>query len=311
MSDGNIPCAPTLRQPIRHRVVTGDGVHLATYRWGRADGPVLLLVHGYPDNHAIWLPLVDALADDFQIIAYDVRGFGASQKPRRLRAYRLERLAKDLEAVIRATSPERPVHLVGHDWGSIQCWEAVTEPRLQPLLASYTSVSGPCLDHVGHWMRERLAEKRAGAWRQVGGQWLSSWYIGFFHLPLLPELCWRLGLDRAWPWLLQRLEGLRDVPPNPSQRADGLHGVALYRANFMPRLCRPRARHTPVAVQLIVPLRDRFVRPQLFEGLQRWVPRLMRRDTPAGHWQLLARPGELADRLRDFVADVEKAGQSS
>ena len=186
MSDGNIPCAPTLRQPIRHRVVTGDGVHLATYRWGRADGPVLLLVHGYPDNHAIWLPLVDALADDFQIIAYDVRGFGASQKPRRLRAYRLERLAKDLEAVIRATSPERPVHLVGHDWGSIQCWEAVTEPRLQPLLASYTSVSGPCLDHVGHWMRERLAEKRAGAWRQVGGQWLSSWYIGFFHLPLLP-----------------------------------------------------------------------------------------------------------------------------
>ncbi|HTO18125.1 MAG TPA: alpha/beta fold hydrolase [Pseudomonas sp.] len=307
MADSNDIPGGAARQPVQCLAVAGDGVRLAAFRWGHADAPVLLLVHGYPDNHTIWLPLIDALADEFQIIAYDVRGFGASQTPRRLRDYRLERLANDLEAVIRATCPGRPVHLLGHDWGSIQCWEAVTEPRLQPLLASYTSISGPCLDHVGQWMRERLGQKRASAWRQLGGQLLSSWYIVFFHLPLLPELCWRLGLDRAWPWLLYRVEGLRNMPRNASQRADGIHGVALYRANFIRRLFRPCVRHTGLPVQLIVPLRDRFVRPQLFDDLFRWAPNLTRHESAAGHWQLLARPRELAERMRRFIAQQEEA----
>ena len=286
--------------------ISADGVRLAVYCWGRADAPPLLLVHGYPDNHTVWLPLISELADDYRIIAYDVRGFGASQKPRRRQDYRLKKLANDLEAVIRATSPDRPVHLLAHDWGSIQCWEAVTEPRMQPLLASFTSISGPCLDHVGHWMRDRLKPKRrTGALRQLTGQLLSSWYIGFFHIPLLPELCWRLGLDRAWPWLLARLEGLPNMPPSTSQRADGMHGIHLYRANFFRCLFRPRLRSTEVAVQLIVPLRDRFVRPQLFDGLSRWAPNVTRREADAGHWQLLARPQKMADWMRQFTAMVE------
>src|SRR5690606_2346314 len=193
---------------------------------------------------------------------------------------------------------------------SIRCWEAVTEPRIQPLLASFTSISGPCLDHVGQWMRDRLKpNRRTGAPRQVMGQLLSSWYIGFFHIPLLPELCWRLGLDRAWPWFLARLEGLQNIPRSASQRADGMHGVNLYRANFIRCLFKPRLRSTPVPVQLIIPLRDRFVRPQLFEGLSRWAPNLTRREADAGHWQLLARPKELADWMRQFTRRIEDASR--
>ena len=290
--------------------VQGDGVELAVYRWGNSSGPTLLLVHGYPDNHEIWLPLVRELAADYQIIAYDVRGFGASDIPRKRLDYQLEKLANDLEAVIKATSPERPVHLLAHDWGSIQAWEAVTEPRIQPLLASYTSISGPCLDHVGHWMRDRLKQRRPRAWAQVGGQLLSSWYIGLFHTPLLPELSWRLGLDKAWPQLLHRVEGLRHMPPSSSQRSDGIQGVKLYRANFIRSLLKPRQRHTQVPVQLIVPTRDRFVRPQLFEQLLHWAPRLWRREVNAGHWQLLAEPQQLATWLREFTAHVQ-SGESS
>ncbi|NQD95935.1 SDR family oxidoreductase, partial [Pseudomonas sp. CrR25] len=209
-----------------------------------------------------------------------------------------------------ATSPDQPVHLVAHDWGSIQTWEAVTEPRLQPLLASYTSISGPCLDHVGHWLRERLRQKRPGALLQVLGQLLSSWYIALFHSPLLPELSWRLGLDKAWPLFLRRVEGLRGMPPSSSQRADGMHGVKLYRANFIRSLFRPRHRHTPVPVQLVVPNRDRFVRPQLFDHLQRWAPKLWRREANAGHWQLLAEPQQLAAWLRDFIGHLQGSAAS-
>jgi len=284
--------------------VQGDGVQLAAYRWGKPNGPTLLLVHGYPDNHEIWLPLVRELAGDYQIIAYDVRGFGASDIPRKRLEYHLEKLANDLEAVIKALSPEQPVHLVAHDWGSIQAWEAVTEPRIQPLLASYTSISGPCLDHVGHWMRDKLKQKTPRALLQVLGQLVSSWYIAMFHTPLLPELTWRLGLDRAWPQLLRKVEGLRNVPISSSQRSDGMHGVKLYRANFIRSLFRPRLRHTQVRVQLIVPTHDRFVRPQLFDQLQHWAPRLQRREADAGHWQLLAEPQQLAKWLREFTTHI-------
>ncbi len=297
-------------RPPRQLDVNSQGLRLCTYIWDKADAPTLLLVHGYPDSHEIWLPLIHELAADYRIVAYDVRGCGASQVPKRLHDYRLERLAGDLEAVIHATSAGRRVHLVAHDWGSIQSWEAVTEARIQPLLASYTSLSGPCLDHVGHWLRERLSLRRPDALLQALRQVLSSWYIAFFHIPLLPELCWRLGLDRAWPWLLRRLEGIRHLPPSPTQRADGMRGVQLYRANFIRSLLRPRSRSTRVPVQLIVPLNDRFVRPQLFEDLQHWAPLLSRRKVHAGHWQLLAEPSALAGWLRDYVNRLEQADSS-
>lgn len=290
--------------------VQGDGVELAAYRWGNPTGPTLLLVHGYPDNHEVWLPLVHALATDYQLIAYDVRGFGASDKPGKRLDYHLSKLANDLEAVILATSPNQPVHLVAHDWGSIQSWEAVTEPRLAPLLASYTSISGPCLDHVGHWMRDRLQQKSPRAWAQLLGQLLSSWYIGLFHTPLLPELAWRAGLTKLWPRYLRRVEGVREPQVSASLGADGRHGVKLYRANFIRSLLHPRQRPTTVPVQLIVPTLDRYVRPQLFEQLIRWAPQLWRREVRAGHWQLLAEPSQLAGWLREFIAHLEQ-GQDS
>lgn len=293
--------------PPQQVCVHSDDLCLQAYIWDKADAPTLLLVHGYPDNHEIWLPLVRELAADYRIVAYDVRGCGASQVPKRLRDYRLEQLARDLEAVVKATSADRPVHLIAHDWGSIQSWEAVSEPRIQPLLASYTSISGPCLDHVGHWMRERLTLRRPKALLQALGQLLSSWYIVFFHTPLLPELCWRLGLDHAWPWLLRRLEGIRNLQASRTQRADGMRGVQLYRANFIRSLLRPRSRSTRVPLQLIVPLHDRFVRPQLFDDLQHWAPLLSRREVRAGHWQLLAEPTALAGWVREYVNKLEQA----
>lgn len=284
--------------------VRGDGVELAVYRWGNPRGVPVLLVHGYPDNHRTWLPLVNALADEFQVFAYDVRGCGASDKPRGYRHYRLRHLGRDLEAVLRAISPSRPVHLVAHDWGSIQAWETVTEPHCAPLLASYTSISGPCLDHVGHWMRNALRQP-GRRWAALG-QLLHSWYIAFFHLPWLPELSWRLGMARLWPGLIRRLEGVTP-DANPCQLADGCNGVQLYRANFFRSLTRPRQRATQVPVQLIVPTRDLFVRPALFEELPRWTEQLQVREVPTGHWRLLIEGKALATWVREFVRQREGA----
>src|SRR5687767_11707346 len=101
------------------RWVTGAGVELAVDEGGTSGAPTLLLVHGYPDTSAVWADVAARLRDRYHVVTYDVRGAGASGAPEGRRGYTLDLLVADLAAVADAVSPHRPVHLVGHDWGSI------------------------------------------------------------------------------------------------------------------------------------------------------------------------------------------------
>ncbi|MFT3859270.1 MAG: alpha/beta fold hydrolase [Aquabacterium sp.] len=141
--------------------VLGPDGPLRAESWGQVGHPVVVLVHGYPDNRSEWRPIAQYLAArQYQVVAYDVRGAGESIKPKGRAAYRLDKLMADFKAVIDVVSPDRPVHLVGHDWGSVQAWEFATEPALKGRIASYVSCSGPCLDHAGFWLRSRLQSPR-------------------------------------------------------------------------------------------------------------------------------------------------------
>ncbi|MDT1000476.1 short chain dehydrogenase, partial [Pseudomonas aeruginosa] len=77
--------------------------------------------------------------------------------------------------------------------------------------------------HVGFWMREHLRQRSPKALKQVASQLLHSWYIAFFHTPIVPELLWSMGLARLWPQFLKRAEGVRHPPVNPTQASDGRH----------------------------------------------------------------------------------------
>jgi pimeloyl-ACP methyl ester carboxylesterase len=271
-------------------VRASDGVQLAVYVSGPADAPPVILVHGYPDSAAIWDALSRQLAPRYRLIAYDVRGAGASDAPRPRAAYRLDQLARDLIAVADATCGTRPFHLVGHDWGSIQCWEAVTDPALAPRFASYTSISGPCLDHVF---------RAPTNFRQL----LKSWYIAFFHLPLVPELVWRAGGAALWPWWLKKTEHLR-VERDPNQLRNGLNGLQLYRANFIARAKAPRERFTRTPVQFIVPRFDRYVSPAMSEGIERWLGKSRREVIDSTHWTVVRDARLIAARIDSFAVSV-------
>ncbi|GAB2956533.1 SDR family oxidoreductase [Amycolatopsis acidiphila] len=285
-------------------VVSGD-VRLAVFEEGPADAPTVLLVHGYPDTHTVWDDVAAQLATRFHVVRYDVRGAGASDSPRGTAAYRLPHLKDDLFAVADAVSPDEPVHVVAHDWGSIQSWEAVTEPGAHERIASYTSLSGPSLDHAAYWMRERWRRPTPRKLKQALTQQLHSWYILAFHVPVLPELLWRTVLARRWPLLLSRVEGVPPRPghPAPTLASDAARGVSLYRANFRSRLNKPRERHTQVPVQVITPTGDHYVTPALTEGLERWAPRLWRRRLHAGHWSALLRDGAQVARMATELID--------
>lgn len=287
--------------------VTSGNVRLHYRVWGDAnDGrPTLVLVHGFPDNSLIWEPVAARLGSRYRIVAPDVRGAGLSDAPARTADYRMDRLVEDLRAVLDAVSPDRPVHLAGHDWGSIQCWEAVATPALQGRIASFTSISGPSLDHAAFWIRETVRRRDDPArLHRVLNQLAHSWYIASFHLPLIPRLTWRLAFDR-WPAALVRRFPRLGAEAFATQGQDGLQGIRLYRANFIERLLRPEGRWTDAPVQLIVPCNDRFVTPGLFDDLHGWAPRLWRRDVAADHWVQTSHPDLIAGYLQEFIAFVE------
>ncbi len=285
------------------------GVELCVAELGEPGRPVVVLVHGYPDSKEVWSSVASRLAERFHVVAYDVRGHGRSTAPRPLRGgFTLEKLTDDFLAVVDAVSPDRPVHLVGHDWGSVQSWEFVTVRRAEGRIASFTSISGPSLDHFGHWIDRRVKRPTPRRVGRLLGQGAKSWYIYLLHTPVLPELAWRGPLGRAWPRLLERLEGVSgDGYPTPSLPSDAAHGTWLYRDNVRPRLRNPRAdayAHAPV--QLITPLEDAFLSERLYDDLEQWAPRLTRRTLRAKHWVPRSRPDRLATWISDFVTSVEE-----
>ena len=285
--------------PPTPRRVRGADLDLAVYERGLGGAPTIVLVHGYPDNHTVWDGVAAALSERFHVVTYDVRGAGASDTPAGREGYRIENLAADLEAVIEATSADRPAHVVGHDWGSIQAWQAVTDERIGRRIASFTSLSGPCLDHVGHWLQESLS---AGAYSRVLRQALRSWYVGFFQIPRLPERIWHAGLARTWPRMLARTEGVKDA--SPVRTDDGVHGLELYRANVPARLFAPQRRSTNVPVQVIAPRGDRFVTLPLARSAVRWTPRLSVREVEGGHWVVRSAPSSVAGWIAELVDEV-------
>lgn len=295
---------------IRRSRIPSGALSLAVYEQGDPERPTVLLVHGYPDTHRVWDDVAAELAADHHVVRYDVRGAGDSDKPRAKEDYRLELLAQDLFAVADAVSPEKPVHVVAHDWGSIQSWEAVTDPRAAERIASYTTMSGPSLDHMGHWLRRRWRRPTPRHLKQLASQGLHSWYIYLFHLPVLAPAAWRLGLARNWGTVLRLVEDVtpREGHPHDTLAGDAARGVLLYRANMLPRLLRPGLRPTSVPVQLITLTEDNYVSPALSEGLEEWAPRLWRRELAATHWSALLEKGTTVARMiREFTAHLEGA----
>ncbi|WP_329559999.1 SDR family oxidoreductase [Streptomyces uncialis] len=301
-----------LRGARERRVRTG-GVELCVAELGDPARPTVVLVHGYPDSKEVWSEVAARLvAQDFHVVLYDIRGHGGSTAPRPLRGgFTLRKLTDDFVAVVDAVSPDRPVHLVGHDWGSVQSWEFVTVARTAGRIASFTSVSGPSLDHFGHWLARRRSRPTPRHLTQLLGQGVRSWYVYALHTPVLPELAWRGPLGRHWPKVLEHTE---KVPPGDyptaSLPSDAAHGAWLYRDNIRARLTRPRAdAHAHAPVQLVVPLGDKFLSPRLYDDLERWVPRLTRRTVDARHWLPRSRPDQLTAWIAEFVTRHEDDGK--
>jgi pimeloyl-ACP methyl ester carboxylesterase len=271
------------------RVSSSDGIGIAVTESGPADAPVVVAVHGYPDDHSVWEPLAGELGDRYRFVRPDVRGAGASDAPGERRGYRLDRLVDDIVAVIDTVAPERRVHLLGHDWGSIQGWAAIEDPRLAGRIAGYTSISGPALHHASVWMRGLRHHPRAAA-----GQIAHSYYLALFLLPRVPEAV--IGT------------GLFDKRLGPRPRADEINGLELYRANLRSPAARRRPERIGVPVQVLAPRRDEYVTVECALGAPApWVRDLRTSVVEGRHWVIKKHPERIAGLVAAFVDEREAA----
>ena len=278
--------------------VSSEDLQLAVWRSG-AEGPPVVFVHGYPDTHTVWDRVIALLAGRFRCLAYDVRGAGDSDAPQGREGYRLTHLLNDLVAVLDSQFPDEPVHLVAHDWGSIQAWDAVvrerSDARLHGRIASYTTISGPCLQHADAY----VSAARRGDWRrkrEALRQLRHSWYVYAFHVPVLPDLV----LRRYATAIMRRAEPHRTLAPTlPS---DAVNGLEMYRANIFSHDVVPGGPRTSLPVQLVVPLRDPFITESFTRNVGRFAPNLTRVEIDAGHWVAVSHPDELAAHIAAFIA---------
>lgn len=265
------------------RLIQSADVRLALFEDGDAVRPTLLLVHGYPDTHHVWDDVVPLLRDRFHVVRYDVRGAGSSTAPRDRSHYSFDHLAADMAAVLEAIG-KPAVHLVGHDWGSIQSWEFLSRPGLRDRFASFTSFGGPGLDQAAYFMRN-------GRRKDAASQLMRSWYIGAFQVPGVPEMAWRAMLPDA-------------------MARDASNGLGLYRANMFNRLRTPSDPSVHVPVQLIETTKDIFVSPGLVGSLRQWAPRFWHRRIAAGHWAQRTHPGVIARMIGEFAEHIDGATPS-
>jgi NAD(P)-dependent dehydrogenase (short-subunit alcohol dehydrogenase family)/pimeloyl-ACP methyl ester carboxylesterase len=283
-----------------------DDVRLAVYEQGNADGPTLVMAHGWPDSHVLWDGVVSRLADRFRIVRYDNRGVGKSSVPKPVSAYTVTKLADDLAAVIAAVSPGEPVHVLAHDWGSVATWEYLSRPGSSDRVASFTSASGPGIPHYGGYIVDSLKRPyRPVQFARALDRLLRLTYWYPFAAPVVaPAVFKRLMRTSSNKLLTDRVPAERRYRSDTAT-VDLVNSLKIYRALAVsPPTNFSNDRYVSVPVQLVVGAKDPVVRPHGFDDLSRWVPRLWRRDINAGHWSPMSHPqvlaaavGELADFL--------------
>ena len=293
--------------PTRSTVTASDGVTLAVHAYTEIDPqrPTVLAIHGYPDNHHLWDGVAEHLTGRYNLVAYDVRGAGESARPAGRSNYRFSQLISDTGAVIDSLGVG-PVHLLAHDWGSIQAWAAVTDETVMTKVASFTSISGPHLSYAGKFLRSARTPRGLV---DVIRQFFASGYIWFFLTPGLPELLIRAGVGVKLIEAFGRIgnSSTQTRPGDPVRSTgDYVNGLNLYRANMPGPFLAPGAKlpDTTVPVQVLVPRTDLFVTPALqrFTGS---IP-LGSRVVPieGGHWVVTARPDVIARLTSEWIDRV-------
>ena len=261
---------------------------------GPDDGPVVVALHGFPQDRSSWDAVTPALtAAGYRVLAPNQRGYSPGARPGRRRDYRVALLAGDVLALVEQAGAES-FHVMGHDWGAVVAWFLAA--RHPDRVRSLVAVSVP---HPTAWYASAVRS----------GQLFRSWYMGLFQLPVLPErlLGARRG-DRLRASL--RHSGLDDRHARryAARYADMTGPLNWYRA-----LPLNRERLPPVDVRTLFVWSDRdgYVSRRTAELCGRWVRGPYRYEVLNGvsHWIPEQEPDRLATLVVQHLTSVDRVGR--
>jgi pimeloyl-ACP methyl ester carboxylesterase len=281
---------------VQHRMVATNGVRLHVAEAGPADGPLLILLHGFPELWYGWKEQIGPLAGaGFRVLVPDQRGYARSDKPKGVHAYNLDALALDVVGLIRDAGRER-ASVVGHDWGGVVAWWlGLKHPdRLEKLAI---------LNSPHPWVMRR-------ALRRDWAQRRRSWYMFFDQIPWLPELAMSFGDFRVLVRALRSSsrpgtfsdEDLKVYKEAWSQPGAMTGMLSWYRAMYRARPERPRSPRVTVPTLLIWGAGDRFLGRELAQpSIELCDHGRLAFIDEASHWVQHEEPDRVNALLADFL----------
>jgi pimeloyl-ACP methyl ester carboxylesterase len=283
---------------IGFTTIATNGIHLRVAQAGPKDGPLVILLHGFPEFWFGWRSQIPALAAaGFCVWAPDQRGYAASDKPPRVQDYTLDKLAGDVAGLIKAAGRSRAA-VVGHDWGgAVAWWLAANNPELVDRLGILN------VPHPQVMRKMVLANPR---------QTLRSWYMFAFQIPWLPE--W-MARRNNWASIVKAMKS--SSRPGTFSESDfdqyrqawsqpGAYSAMLnwYRAVFRYGSPQPRNSRITLPTLILWGKQDRFICHDAAEASLALCDqgRLQTYET-ATHWLQHEEPADINRRIIEFLRE--------
>lgn len=166
---------------FKHSFVQLPGIRLHYVEKGDNSKPLMLFVHGFPEFWYSWRNQLEEFSKDYWVVAFDMRGYGDSEKPVGKENYVMKLLVGDIVNLVKELGREK-FTIVAHDWGAAVAWNFISSHS--HMLDKYVIINLPHPQVYVQFVRN--------SWKQF----LKSWYVFFFQMPCIPELILR-GNDLA------------------------------------------------------------------------------------------------------------------
>jgi pimeloyl-ACP methyl ester carboxylesterase len=279
----------------RHRTLATNGVHLHAVEAGPAGGPLLILLHGFPEFWYGWRRQIEPLAAaGFHVVVPDQRGYNLSDKPEGIAAYNLDTLARDVVGLIDEAGAAK-AWVVGHDWGgAVGWWLGLKHPeRLEKLV----------LLNIPHPLVMRRTLRKSSAQRA------KSSYMFWFQLPWLPERAFRAhrfafavkslqASSRPGTFGDEDMERYREAWSQPGAVRSMIH---WYRAALRSQPERPASPRVRVPTLLLWGRKDRFLGAEMAQpSIDLCDDGRLEFIDEASHWLQHEEPERVNRRILEF-----------
>ena len=164
---------------VTHGYADNNGVKIHYASVG--EGPLVVMLHGFPDYWYTWRDQMMALKDNFQVVAMDLRGYNLSGQPEGIDNYKMTHLMQDVVAVINANGKEKAI-IVGHDWGGGIAWQlAIHRPEVveKLIVCNLTHPTPQAAENLRVWAENGNVsytdDFRKHTSETLPPAWLSGW----------------------------------------------------------------------------------------------------------------------------------------